>query len=135
MLICFGVLCSNFCANFRGGCAIIRLVRFEVQKDGRTKAAMYRKAQVHSSVYIRAIQSALATCNVPLSDNEVCVVATGGTPEAIVGAVAAGFKNVIYIASDDTEQIMMQLPADCEEREHNINYLECPQIATSDEVS
>ncbi len=92
---------------------------------------MYRKAQVHSSVYIRAIQSALATCNIPLSDNEVCVVATGGTPEAVVGAVVAGFKNVIYIASDDTEQIMMQMLAECEEREHKISYVECPQIATS----
>jgi len=118
-------LCSIFCFVPDAGCSCLRRVRAEVQKDGRMKARMYRKAQVHSSVYARAIQSALSTCNVPLGDNEVCVIATGGTPESIVGAIAAGFKNVIYIASDDTEQIMMQLPAECEEREHTINYHEC----------
>jgi hypothetical protein len=112
----------------------IRRVRIEVQQDGRSKARMYRKAQIHSSVYTRAIQSALATCNVPLVENEVCVVATGGTPEAVVGAIVAGFRNVIYIASDDTEQLMMQLPAECEERDHNINYQECSQSATTCDV-
>ena len=93
-----------------------------VKPEGRQRSQCYRKGQVHSSVFLKALQSSLASSNVPLGPSEACVIATGGTPEAIVGAIAAGFQHVIYIASDDTEQMMMQLPLEFEEREHDISY-------------
>ena len=84
--------------------------------------ASYRKGQVDPSVYFRAIKSCLNCSSIPLSLNEVCIVQTGGTPEAVVAAIAAGFSTVIYIAQDDNEWVMMQLPTLSEERESTINY-------------
>lgn len=69
----------------------------------------YCKGQVHPSVYISALRSALAASNVPLSQNEVLVDLTGGTPEVVVAAIVVGFKKVLYIG-DEKEQTMMQMP-------------------------
>lgn len=93
----------------------------QVQIDSRSKPRMYRKGQVHMSVYQRAIGSALSSCNVPLAGNEACVVLTGGTPESVVGAILAGYEQVLYVASEDTEAAMMQVFGD-----GSVDYDECP---------
>ena len=49
----------------------------------------------------------------------------GGTPEAVAGAVVAGFRHIIYVASDDTEQTMMQLPLASEEAGRQVVYAGC----------
>lgn len=41
-----------------------------------------------------------------------------------MGAILAGYKNVIYVASDDNEMTMMTMPLEIEEK--NINYDEHP---------
>jgi len=87
---------------------------------------MYRKGQVHMSVYQRAITSALNSCNVPLAGNEACVVLTGGTPESVVGAILAGYESVLFVASEETEAVMMQLST-----EEQVDYDECPAARES----
>lgn len=42
----------------------------------------------------------------PLSANECLVILTGGTPEGVVAGIAAGFKTVVYVASDDNEELI-----------------------------
>ena len=83
----------------------------------------YRKGQVDASAFVSAIQSALASTNVPLSNNEVLVVLTGGTPEAAVAGIVCGYSKVLYI-SDKEEQEMMTLPTEDEEK-LCVNYMEC----------
>ena len=62
------------------------------------------RGQVDPSVYVKAFQSCLGACNVPLAANESLVILTGGTPEAVVAGIAVGFKTIIYVASDDNEE-------------------------------
>ena len=33
---------------------------------------------------------------------------TGGTPEAVVAGIAVGFKTIIYVASDDNEELIQK---------------------------
>ena len=44
----------------------------------------------------------------PLAANEALVILTGGTPEAVVAGIAAGFKTIIYVASDDNEELIQK---------------------------
>ena len=62
------------------------------------------RGQVDPSVYVKAFQSCLGACNVPVAANEALVILTGGTPEAVVAGIAVGFKTIIYVASDDNEE-------------------------------
>ena len=83
------------------------------------------EAQVSPGVYLRAMQAALGTSNIPLSEHECCVSLLGGTPEAVTAAVVLGFRNVIYVAGDEEEQLMMQLPTLAEERESRVDFASC----------
>ena len=44
----------------------------------------------------------------PLSANEALVILTGGTPEAVVAGIAVGFKTILYVASDDNEELLQK---------------------------
>ena len=44
----------------------------------------------------------------PLSANEALVILTGGTPEAVVAGIAVGFKTILYVASDDNEELFQK---------------------------
>jgi hypothetical protein len=94
-----------------------------VQSTERAVARRYRKGQVDASAFVSAMQSALASTNVPLNNNEVLVVLTGGTPEAVVAGIVCGYGKVLYI-SDKEEQEMMMLPTEDEEK-LGVNYMEC----------
>ena len=59
-------------------------------------------------------KGALNSSNLPLGGNEALVILTGGTPEAVVAAIALGYKHVIYV-SDRTEVSMMTVPTPDEE--------------------
>ena len=75
---------------------------------------------------MKAFQSSLGACNVPLATNECLVILTGGTPEAVVAGIAVGFKQIIYVASDDAEEKMMAVLSISEEREGAVDYMTCP---------
>jgi hypothetical protein len=60
----------------------------------------------------------------PLMSNEVAVIMTGGTPESIVGAMCAGYRTILYIASDQNETQMMMLPSEVEEKTNMVDYSE-----------
>jgi hypothetical protein len=106
--------------------SIVSPRRSQVQKSDGKKPKIYRKGQCHSSVFSRAMSSALHSCTTALGGAECCVILTGGSPDAVVGAIATGYKHVIYVASDDQEQIMMNLPAACESQ--SINFDACPLV-------
>ena len=100
----------------RSGC-------FQWRPSERAGLRRYCKGQVHPSVYVSALRSALASSNVPLSQNEVLVDLTGGTPEVVVAAIVVGFKKVIYIGDEKgEEQTMMQMPVQGEP----VDWIECP---------
>jgi hypothetical protein len=62
--------------------------------------------------------------DMPLMSNEVAVIMTGGTPEAVVGAMAAGYKCVLYVATSTEEALMMTLPSEVEEKMNLVDYSE-----------
>ena len=86
------------------------MIQSQVQPGSGKKPKLYRKGQCHASVFTRAFTSALHSCSASLTGSECCVVLTGGSPECVVGAIVAGYRHVIYVASDDSEQLMMTLP-------------------------
>ena len=45
----------------------------------------------------------------PIAANETLVILTGGTPEAVVAGIAVGFKTIIYVASDDNEELIQKM--------------------------
>ena len=93
-----------------------------VASASRGQSKVYRKAQVHTSVYIQAIKSAVSCSSIPVGANECLVILTGGTPEAAVAAITQGFNNVLYVAHDKNEYDMMYMPTANEEREYNLDY-------------
>jgi hypothetical protein len=95
---------------------------FMMRAHDRAPMQRYRKGQLHSSVWVRALTSALSSSNVDLSANEALVVLTGGTPEVAVAGIVVGFRKVFVIAPDAKEEQMMALPSEGSEREHQINY-------------
>ena len=88
-----------------------------VQKTARGEPSPYRKGQVHPTVFHEVFRSSLRCANVPLSGRECAVILTGGTPDAIVGALMAGYKYVIFVANSVEEANMMTLPSAEELRE------------------
>jgi hypothetical protein len=96
----------------------------KVRKGDRGQAKKYRKSQVHPTVWAQAMRSALSCSDMPLMNNDVAVILTGGTPEAIVGALACGYRTVIYIAGQDPEELMMTLPTAVEEASSMVDYAE-----------
>jgi len=82
----------------------------------------FRKGQVDPSVFYHAIMAAVETSNLPIAANDAFVNFTGGTPECLVGAIAAGFRTVFHVCSSSDEVLMMQLPG--EEVERNLNYMQ-----------
>jgi len=73
-------------------------------------ATLYRKGQVDPTAFLSAFLSALNATNAALEPHEALVILTGGTAEAIVAGIAAGFRTVIYITEDPAEANMMTLP-------------------------
>jgi hypothetical protein len=98
-----------------------RAACFTWRPTDRAHARRYCKGQVHPAVYISALRSALSSSNMPLSQNEVLVDLTGGTPESIVAAVVVGFKKVFYVG-DENEQTMMSFPTPDEV----VDWNQCP---------
>ena len=94
----------------------------KVVASNRGHPKEYRKAQVHPTVYVNALESGLQVCPVEVTNNECVVILTGGTPEAAVAPIALGLKNVLYVAGDDNEFDMMQIPLVSEEREFSLDY-------------
>jgi len=78
------------------------------------KKMLYRRGQLHETVLLSAIKSSLAVSAVPLNRQDVFVQACGGTPEACVAAILAGFQNVLYIGTAQ-EITRIQLPTEAEE--------------------
>ncbi|CAK0793449.1 unnamed protein product [Prorocentrum cordatum] len=95
---------------------------FKVALGARSQPRAHRKGQAHPTVYIEVLRSALNCSPIPLSDNEVAVVMTGGAPEAVVAAIARGYKHVLVVTHDDNEKQMLHIPPLAEEREFNIDY-------------
>ena len=94
-----------------------------IRTTERAVPRRYRKGQVDASAFVSAMQSALASTNVFLNNNEGLVILTGGTPEAVVAGIVCGYSKVLYI-SDKEEQEMMTLPTEDEEK-LGVNYMEC----------
>ena len=86
-------------------------MRVMVQKTARGEPSPYRKGQVHPTVFHEVFRSSLRCANVPLTGRECAVILTGGTPDAIVGALMAGYKYVIFVANSVEEANMMTLPS------------------------
>ena len=98
---------------------------FQWRKTETAAWRKYRKGQVHPSVYISAISSILNSSNVPLTNNEMLVDLTGGTPEVLVAGIVLGFKKVAFVADGSAEETMMQIPTQEEERSNGLKYDEC----------
>lgn len=96
----------------------------KLRKNERAAKQKYRKSQVHPTVWAEAMSSAHRSSDLPIMNNEVAVIMTGGTPEAIVGAMAAGYRTILYIASDANEAQMMMLPTEVEEQTDAVDYNE-----------
>ena len=98
---------------------------FQWRKSEMSHYKKYRKGQVHPSVYISVLSGVLASSNVPLTNNEILVDITGGTPEVMVAGIVLGFKKVAFIA-EGAEEVMMSIPTMDDQRVHSLNYDECP---------
>ena len=95
-----------------------------VRKGERALATRYRKSQVHPTVWANALQSALRCSDLQLMNNDVAVIMTGGSSESVVGALAVGYRTVLYIGSNDAEVMMMTLPTEAEEASCKVDYAE-----------
>ena len=82
----------------------------------------FRKGQLDPSVFYHAIMAAVETSNKPIAATDAFVNFTGGAPESLVGAIAAGFRTIFHVCSSPDEVLMMQLPG--EEMEQNVNYMQ-----------
>ena len=80
---------------------------------------------------LSVFKGALTSSNLPLDGNEALVILTGGTPEAVVAAIALGYKHVIYV-SDRTEVSMMTVPTPDEENAASISYRNYQPPTTSE---
>ena len=74
---------------------------------------------------MRAFTSALSTSSLPLTNSDVFVNITGGTPEPLVAAIACGCRTIFHVAGSGEEELMFNLPTEEEQRLNNINYFEC----------
>jgi hypothetical protein len=102
-----------------------RTAAFLFRSSDRAETRRYRKGQLHTSVWVRVLKSALTSSNVELSANECLVILTGGTPEVAVAGIVCGYRRV-FVTCEPAEQIMYQMPSVEAERESNVNYHEQP---------
>jgi hypothetical protein len=93
-----------------------------LQLSERGEPRRYRKGQVDPSVIASALQTVLNASNVPLGQNEVLVVLTSGTPEAVVAGIVCGYSKIIYVAGSPEEAVMMAVPSHAVETEKCIDY-------------
>lgn len=96
----------------------------KVRKGDRSLPTRYRKSQMHPTVWAEALKSAINCSDLPLMSNDVAVILTGGPPEAVVGALAVGYRTVIYIGSNNAEVLMMTLPTEAEQVSGMVDYSE-----------
>ena len=75
---------------------------------------------------MQALRATLHFCPIEVSSNECVLIVNGGTPESVVASIVVGFKNVLYVAGDDNEFDMMQIPNIAEEREYKLDYYAYP---------
>ena len=108
-----------------------KLEFFQFRNSETSHFRKYRKGQIHPSVYISVLSAVLGSSNVPVSNNEILVDLTGGTPEVLVAGIVLGFKKVAFIA-EGMEQMMMSIPTMDDQRIHSLNYDECPSLNPSD---
>ena len=92
--------------------------------SSRSAPRPYREAQPHPNTYYSALNCAVNAHSVPVGKTEVAVVLTGGTPEAVVAALASNYQNVLVVCGDKTELWMYDLPTLASEREHKIDYFQ-----------
>jgi len=97
----------------------------KVSFGARLKPRPYRRAQLHPDTYCRAFNAAVDTHVLPISKTEVVVLLTGGTPEAAVAALSAGYSNVLVVAGDRNEALMYEPPTAAEEKDEHIDYYQC----------
>lgn len=71
---------------------------------------------------MRAFSSALSTSSLPLTNSDVFVNITGGTPEPLVAAIACGYRTIFHVACSGEEEVMYNLPTEEEQRLNNIDY-------------
>ena len=86
------------------------------------RKAVYRKGQLHPTAVHSAILLALSTNASGITPGECFVQLAGGTPEAAVAAVMAGFTKVVYVAQSEQELNWMRLPSTHEEKVNSIDY-------------
>ena len=97
-------------------------MRVMLSSEARGEPIPYRKGQVHPSVYMEVCQGALRCASVPLMSREACVIATGGTPDGVVGALAAGYRHVIVVSNHAAEKRMLELPTKAEQEKHKLDW-------------
>ena len=90
-----------------------------VKENG--KKAVMRKGQLHPTVVLSAMKSLLSSTSTGIGPQDVFIQVCGGTPEASVAAILAGFSHVLYVGSPQ-EQKWMKLPSESEESAYNIDY-------------
>ena len=81
----------------------------KVQVGDRGVAKVWRKGQVDPSVFFRAIDATISSVNVPITTGDAFVNFTGGTPECIAAAMAAGFLHA-FVIMPTPEATMLTMP-------------------------
>jgi hypothetical protein len=92
-----------------------------IKVNERSEPRHYRKGQLDPSALLSAFHSALNCANVPVAGNEVLVILTGGTPEAVTAGILAGFGKMLCISDDAAERDMMTPPME----DSPVSYIEC----------
>ena len=103
-----------------------------VKENG--KKAVMRKGQLHPTVVLSAMKSLLSSTSTGIGPQDVFIQVCGGTPEASVAAILAGFSHVLYVGSPQ-EQKWMKLPSESEESMCKIDYsaYNSPNVELPDE--
>jgi hypothetical protein len=98
------------------------------------KKAVMRKGQLHPTVVLSAMKSLLSSTSTGIGPQDVFIQVCGGTPEASVAAILAGFSHVLYVGSPQ-EQKWMKLPSESEECMYKIDYssYNSPNVELPDE--
>ena len=93
-----------------------------------------RKGQLHPTVVLSAMKSLLSSTSTGIGPQDVSIQVCGGTPEASVAAILAGFSHVLYVGSPQ-EQKWMKLPSESEESMYKIDYsaYNSPNVELPDE--
>ena len=63
--------------------------------NGRSE--IYRKSQIHQTAIYSALNLALASTAQGIAAGECFVQLSGGTPGPLIGAILAGFTQVVYV--------------------------------------